>query len=80
MSEHGAAATAGSGPGSVTGTAAGTVHDVVVFGSVNVDLDLRMERLPGPGETLPGQGGAFAPGARAPTRRRPPDCAEQASR
>jgi ribokinase len=37
---------------------------VLVFGSVNVDLTFRLERLPGVGETVIGPGYAIAPGGK----------------
>ncbi len=41
---------------------------IVVFGSINVDLVARVERLPGPGETVKGPEYQVFPGGRAPTR------------
>ncbi|WP_180342292.1 ribokinase [Actinomyces wuliandei] len=37
---------------------------VVVVGSLNVDLNVTVERLPGPGETLLGAGGRTSPGGK----------------
>lgn len=44
---------------------------IVVFGSINLDLVTRVERLPSPGETLLGRGFASYPGGKGPTRRWP---------
>lgn len=38
--------------------------DVVVVGSINADLGLTVDRLPHPGETVPGRGGRFTPGGK----------------
>lgn len=37
---------------------------ISVLGSINIDLNLRVERHPLPGETIPGQGGQFTPGGK----------------
>ncbi|MFD1213107.1 ribokinase [Arthrobacter sp. GCM10027362] len=37
---------------------------VAVIGSINVDLHLLVDRLPGPGETLLGSGGTLSPGGK----------------
>ena len=42
---------------------------IVVFGSINVDLVARVQRLPQPGETLAGRRFQCCPAARARTRR-----------
>ncbi len=35
---------------------------IVVVGSINLDLIARVDRLPGPGETVSGSGFSTAPG------------------
>lgn len=45
-----------------------TEAQVLVVGSVNVDLTVRTQRIPGPGETVTGTGPKINPGARGPTR------------
>jgi ribokinase len=37
---------------------------IVVVGSINLDLIANVERLPGPGETVPGSAFATAPGGK----------------
>ena len=45
---------------------------ITVIGSINLDLVATVKRLPGPGETVPGDGFATACAAAGPwTRRRP---------
>lgn len=54
--------------------------DVVVLGSLNMDLVVRTERMPRPGETVMGERFVTVPGVRAPTRRPPRRASAPASR
>ncbi|MFC7587929.1 hypothetical protein ACFQYP_32775 [Nonomuraea antimicrobica] len=46
--------------------------EVVVVGGLNMDLRIRVPRLPSPGETVPGGRLDRGTGGKEPTRRPPP--------